>query len=300
VISTSTTASDGATREPNSSHPAFGRNNAKRHANKLALDTNANNVIDRLAETLDHTWHKVTDRLAENEDLRIENVDGADRIVITPLDAVDEPESLKDLRKQVAGLLPEVEIADLPAEVHTWVPYFDEYTHISGEPTRMNNLHESVAAMLVSDACNVGLTPVADETNPALTRDRLNWVAQIYFRADTHSAASTRVFNYHAQQPLAAVWGGGDMASADGMRLVIPVSTIHAGYNPRYFGRKRGSTLHTWMSDTHSSFHQTLIPGTQRDSLYTLDGLVANKTTIKPDTVSTDTAGASEIVFALS
>ena len=128
----------------------------------------------------------------------------------------------------------------------------------------------------------------------------MNWVAQNYFRADTHSAASTRVFNYHAEQPLASVWGGGDMASADGMRLVIPVSTIHAGYNPRYFGRQRGSTLHTWMSDTHSSFHQTLIPGTQRDSLYTLDGLVANKTTIKPDTVSTDTAGASEIVFALS
>lgn len=267
---------------------------------ELALDTNPTNVIARLADTLDNTWHEVTDRLPDNEDLRIENVEGLDRIVVTPLDAVDEPDSLKDLRKQVAALLPEVEIADLPAEVHTWVPYFDEYTHISGEATRTKNLHESIAAMLVSDACNVGLTPVADENNLALTRGRLNWVAQNYFRADTHSAASTRVFNYHAEQPLAAVWGGGDMASADGMRLVIPVSTIHAGYNPRYFGRQRGSTLHTWMSDTHSSFHQTLIPGTQRDSLYTLDGLVANKTTIKPDTVSTDTAGASEIVFALS
>ena len=80
---------------------------------------------------------------------------------------------------------------------------------------------------------------------------------------------------------------------------VIRWPTLHAGYNPRYFGRQRGATLYTWMADTHSSFHQPLIPGTQRDSLYTLDGLVANKTSIKPDTVSTDTAGASEIVFAL-
>lgn len=106
---------------------------------------------------------------------------------------------------------------------------------------------------------------------------------------------------YHADLDLARdAWGGGEMASADGMRFVIPVATIHAGYNPRYFGRQRGSTLYTWMADTHSTFHQTLIPGTERDSLYALDGLMANQTVLRPDTVSTDTAGASEIVFALA
>ncbi len=82
------------------------------------------------------------------------------------------------------------------------------------------------------------------------------------------------------------------------MRFVIPVSTVHAGYNPRYFGRQRGSTLYTWMADTHASFYQTLIPRTQRDSLLRARRLLANQTTVRPDTVSTDTAGASEIVFA--
>jgi TnpA family transposase len=47
-------------------------------------------------------------------------------------------------------------------------------------------------------------------------------------------------------------------------------------------------------------FAQTLIPGTQRDSLITLDGLLANQTLIQPSMVSTDTADASEIVFALA
>ena len=72
------------------------------------------------------------------------------------------------------------------------------------------------------------------------------------------------------------------MASADGMRFVIPVSTIHAAYNPRYFGRQRGSTLYSWMADTYTVFAQKLIPGTQRDSLYVLDGLLANQTGIRP------------------
>ena len=58
---------------------------------------------------------------------------------------------------------------------------------------------------------------------------------------------------------------------------------------PRYFGRRRGSTLYSWMADTHTVFAQTLIPGTQRDSLYTLDGLLANQTLIRPEMVSTDT-----------
>lgn len=84
------------------------------------------------------------------------------------------------------------------------------------------------------------------------------------------------------------------------MRFVIPVSTIHAAYNPRYFGRQRGFTLYSWMADTNMVFAQTLIPGTQRDSLYALDGLLANPTLIRPEMVSTDTAGASEIVFALA
>lgn len=162
-------------------------------------------------------------------------------------------------------------------------------------------LVDSLSALLVSEACNVGLTPVVDEDYPSLTRDRLNWTAHNYFRSATHAAASTRLFDYHANLDLARdAWGGGEMASADGMRFVIPVATIHAGYNPRYFDRQRGSTLYTWMAVTHATFHQTLIPGTHRDSLYALDGLIANQTVPRPDTVSTDTAGAPETVFALA
>ncbi len=106
--------------------------------------------------------------------------------------------------------------------------------------------------------------------------------------------------DFHTPLPLAQAWGGGEMASADGMRFVIPVSTINAAYNPRYFGRQRGSTLYSWMADTYTVFAHKLIPGTQRDSLHVLDGLLANQTGIQPEMVSTDTAGASEIVFALA
>lgn len=44
------------------------------------------------------------------------------------------------------------------------------------------------------------------------------------------------------QIPLAKKWGGGDVASADGTRFVVPVRTVHAAPNPKYFKGGRGVT----------------------------------------------------------
>ncbi|MFY9926792.1 MAG: Tn3 family transposase [Streptosporangiaceae bacterium] len=266
----------------------------------LALEPEPAAVVSQLSAALDTAWRRTVAGYAANPDLRVEHRHDRDEIVLTPLDADPEPASLVTLRAHVEALLPEVEIADLPLEVHGWTGFLDEYTHMSGTGIREEGLTETLSALLVSESCNVGLTPVADETRPPLSRARLNWVAHNYLRSATHAAANTRLVDYHTPMPLAQGWGGGEMASADGMRFVIPVSTIYAAYNPRYFGRQRGSTLYSWMADTHTVFAQRLIPGTQRDSLHVLDGLIANQTGIQPEMVSTDTAGASEIVFALA
>ena len=122
-------------------------------------------------------------------------------------------------------------------------------------------LPESLSALLVSESCNVGRTPVADQTHPPLTRERLNGVGHNYLRSATHAAASTRLAGYDTPLPLAQAWGGGEMASADGMRFVIPVSTIHAACNPRYFGRQRGSTLYAWMAGTAHGIRPEADPG---------------------------------------
>jgi len=154
--------------------------------------------------------------------------------VLTPLDADPEPASLVTLRGEVERLLPEVEIVNLPLEVHGWTGFPGEYTHMAGTETREPGLPETLSALLVSEACNVGLTPVADETYPPLSRARLNWVAHNYLRSATHAAANARLAGYHTPLPLAQAWGGGEMASVDGMRFVIPVAAIHAVCNPRY------------------------------------------------------------------
>jgi TnpA family transposase len=72
---------------------------------------------------------------------------------------------------------------------------------------------------------------------------------------------------------LAQAWGGGEVASADGLRFIVPVRTINAGYNSKYFGVGKGVTYYNFTSDQFSGFNAIVIPGTVRDSLYILEGL---------------------------
>jgi hypothetical protein len=64
--------------------------------------------------------------------------------------------------------------------VHAWTGYLDAHTHAAGASARVKDLAISVAALLVAEACNVGLTPVVKPSVPALTRDRLSHLDQNY------------------------------------------------------------------------------------------------------------------------
>lgn len=62
-----------------------------------------------------------------------------------------------------------------------------------------------------------------------LPRDRLVWVSQNYLRDDTLVAANAKLVAAQNGLALARSWGGGEVASADGIRFVVPVKTVHAG-----------------------------------------------------------------------
>lgn len=54
----------------------------------------------------------------------------------------------------------------------------------------MGRLLVSLVALLVSQSCNIGLTPVIDPNNKALTRSRLSHVDQNYVRGERRAGPS--------------------------------------------------------------------------------------------------------------
>ena len=122
---------------------------------------------------------------------------------------------------------------------------------------------------------------------------------QNYFRPETIIKANARLVDAQTHIPLVKSWGGGEVASADGMRFVVPVQTLNAGANSKYFNRGRGITYYNYTSNQFTGFHGLVIPGTLRDSLAVLVGLLEQQTSLRPRELMTDTSGYSDVVFGL-
>jgi len=70
-------------------------------------------------------------------------------------------------------------------------------------------------------------------------------VQQNYIRVETILRANARLVAAQSRIALAQAWGGGEVASADGLRFKVPVRTINAGPNARYFHYGEGATYFT-------------------------------------------------------
>jgi Tn3 transposase DDE domain len=150
---------------------------------------------------------------------------------------------------------------DIPID-RCWIAartgFSNEFTHISERDSRASELVTSICAVLVAQACNTGTGPLERNDVPALRRSRLSWVNQNYIRNETLTAANACLVSAQNRIPLVHHWGGGEVASADGLRFVVPVRTVHAGPNPKYFGMGDGVTYYNLVSNQ--------IHGTQRHS----------------------------------
>lgn len=265
----------------------------------LDLSPTAEPKLAELARHLDEAYRRVANNLTANGAAEIERVGGKDRLSLTRLDKLEEPPSLIALRKRVDALLPRLDITDAVLEIHGWTGFADEFTHIGGQNARVDNLALSICAVLIAEACNIGLEPLVRPDIPALTYARLAWVQQNYIRAETLTRANVRLVNAQRKIPLAEAFGGGEVASADGLRFVVPVRTLNAGPSSKYFNAERGITYYNFTSNQFTGMHGIVIPGAVRDSPYVLDGLLEQQTDLRPTELMTDTGGYSDIVFGL-
>jgi TnpA family transposase len=156
-----------------------------------------------------------------------------------------------------------------------------------------------LCAVLLAEAGNIGVEPLVRPDVPALTYGRLLWVQQHYLRAETLTRANARLVDAQTTIPWAHEWGGGEVASADGLRFVVPVRTLNAGPNRQYYGSERGITYDNFTSDQCTGVHGIVMPGTLRDSMCILEGLLEQQTSLRPMEVMADTAGVSDVVFGL-
>jgi TnpA family transposase len=265
----------------------------------LGRTTAAGEEVAALADRLDAVYRSTSAELPENDAVRIEMVAGKDELILSPLTKLDDPPSLRLLRDHVGRLVPQADLPEVLLEIHRRTGFAGDFTHISEAEARADDLEISICAVLLAQACNIGFAPLIDPGNPALTRERLSWVQQNYIRAETIMRSNTRLVDAQSNTGLAQRWGGGEVASADGLRFIVPVRTINAGRNTKYFSRQRGITFYNLVSNQFTGLNGIVAAGTLRDSLVLLSVVLGQQTNLAPKEIMTDTGAYSDIMFAL-
>ncbi|MFD7623526.1 Tn3 family transposase [Streptomyces sp. NPDC059802] len=263
----------------------------------LNLPAGASEHLTARAALLDGTYREVAGRLPDNAQIVFDD-DG--RLHFAALESEPEPASLLDLRAAVNAMLPRVDLPEVLLEVFSWTGADQAFTSVTGGEARLKDLPVTIAALLVAHGCNVGYTPVIG-AGDALKYGRLSHVDQTYLRLATYRAANATLIEHQAVSviPLAQAWGGGLVASVDGMRFVVPVPSVYARPNPKYFGRRGGATWLNMINDQAAGLGGKVVAGTPRDSLYVLDVLYDRDGGKRPEMIVTDTASYSDIVFGL-
>jgi TnpA family transposase len=152
------------------------------------------------------------------------------------------------------------------------------------------------APALLAHACNLGVAGMADASG--ISGDALAWTSTWHLRADTLTAANTRLVNTHHRLPLAQAWGGGALSSSDGQRFPQRGRSLTARALSRYF-LDEGTTTYTHVADQHTTYGTKVIPSTVRDAVHVLDAILGNPTDLPIAEHITDTHGQTLAVFGL-
>ena len=231
--------------------------------------------------------------LPRNSQVRIEKGE----LIVSHLRAEEVPARVSILQEAVQESLPLVELTDLLVEVDSWTHFSRHLEHAgNGEPRTKEHLTHLYAAIL-AQACNLGITAMAQLAD--LSYEQLEWCTNWYLREETLRPAVTTVVNYQHHLPLSRHFGGGTLSSSDGQRFPVAVKTRNATALPRYFGLGRGLTFFSWTSDQFSQYGSKVAPSTSRDATYVLDEILDNETELPIVEHATDTAGYTEMLFAL-
>jgi TnpA family transposase len=259
----------------------------------LGVPTNAKPFLAERSEALKHLATQVDALLADAASVRHEG----GRIVVPPVEAEDEAQSLTELRRLIDERLPRVDVAELLIEVDNLTGFSRALTHLGGLSNRGEGLLAQLYACILAQACNMGFRQMADASD--LPLGTLLWCNRWYLRDETLGEAVTTLVNYHHALPLSSLWGGGVLSSSDGQRFPVRGDTRKARALPRYFGYGKGVTSYTWTSDQLSQFGAKVIPSTVRDATYVLDAILDNESDLDIAEHTTDTAGYTELIFGL-
>ena len=223
---------------------------------------------------------------------------GGDRLRFpkVPRESAEDDEQSRNTALQAYRLLPTVRITDVLHQVAKWTGFIDHFTHVStGLPP---SDQKAFIASLIAEATNLGLSRMADVCDVASRRALLR-MQTWHMREDTFRAALATLTNAIHAEPIAAWFGEGWRASADGQHYYLGGPGESGGAINAHYGRDPIVKIYTTITDRYAPLHQTVIAGTAGEAIHALDGILGHQSGVDVAALHVDGGGVSDIVFCV-
>lgn len=116
----------------------------------LNLTNEPHGYLQEFINELDETYKLVAKNFDNNLFIRFDLVKGNEELILTQLDKLDEPESLKLLRSEVKSRLPRVDLPEVLLEIAKRTNFISAFTHINEGNARAVDLEISICAVLLA------------------------------------------------------------------------------------------------------------------------------------------------------
>lgn len=168
---------------------------------------------------------------------------------------------------------------------------------LSGFETRIDSPRERYVTNTFCYGCYLGPSQTARAMKD-IDRRHVAYVNQYHVTEQNLLNANVEVINTYNRFKLPKLWGSGKSASADGTKWDVYEQNLLSEYHIRYGGW--GGIGYYHVSDTYIALFSSFIACGVWEAVHILDGLLENRSKIRPDTLHADTQGQSESVFGLA
>ena len=148
--------------------------------------------------------------------------------------------------------------------------------------------------------CNLGIRRIA-KISRNINQNELEYAVNWHFSNENLIHANDKILEFIDRFQLPKLFKRIENAthtSSDGQKFNIHVESLNANYSFKYFGKGKGVTVYSFLDDCHRLFYSVVISASESEAAYVIDGLMHNGI-VQSDIHSTDTAGYSEIIFAV-
>ena len=257
----------------------------------IAIEPKA--FITQLRNQLEAQGRATDNSFPANRHLRFENGEP----ILTPVEAVPDPEGLDQALSSIKERLEPIEILDAFADTEHWLNWTHNFGPISGFETKLKRARDRYLLTVFCYGCNLGPVQTARSVR-GVNRFQLAFINQRHITEQSLNEAITILVNAYVQFPLQNLWGTGHSASADGMKWDLYPHNLMSEYHIRYGGY--GGIGYYLVADNYIALMSRWTTCGAWEGHAILDFLKENESDVKPDTIHADTQGQSNAIFGLA